>query len=218
MVPMNDEKFLNDLFGFLDYLIDSGHEVHIEDRSDPDHIVEHVFNADEADVCVDIDVDADVEIEIDDDGLPFDEECPDESWECDNCKCFDECFADEIYHDPEYVPPMWGIPDIDRVVFSGPATIVFWDDGTKTVVKAMKGEKVEHYAGFAAACMKKMFGSTSRAKAIMNECAVEEIPKPNKHKHEGKTPCECDEDVIMTEEQQTAHDVAVQEAIDEALG
>ena len=217
MVPMNDDKFLNDLFGFLDYLIDSGHEVHIEDRSDPDHVVEHVFNADEVDVCVDVDVDADVEIEIDDE-LPFDEECPDKSCECDNCKYFDECFADEIYHDPEDVPPMWGIPDIDRVVFSGPATIVFWDDGTKTVVKAMKGEKVEHYAGFAAACMKKMFGSTSRAKAIMNECAVEEIPKPKKHKPEGKTPCECDEEATMTEKQQVAHDVAVQEAIDEALG
>lgn len=213
------DKFLDDLFGFLDHLINSGEEVHIVDRSDPDHVVEHVFNADDDDdIEIDVDIDADVEVEIDDDELPFDEGCPDGSCECDNCKYFDECFADEIYHDPEDVQPMWGIPDIERVVFSGPATIVFWDDGTKTVVKAMKGEKIEHYAGFAAACMKKLFGSTSRAKAIMNECAVEEIPKPKKHKHEGKTLCECDEEVILTEEQQTAHDVAVQEAIDEALG
>lgn len=218
MREKTDNKFLNDLFGFLDYLIDSGHEVHIEDRSDPDHIVEHVFNADEDDVCVDVDVDADVEIEIDDDELPFGEGCPDESCECDNCKCFDECFADEIYHDPEDDQPMWGIPDIDRVVFSGPATIVFWEDGEKTVVKCSKDQQYDKYAGFTAACMKKLFGSTSRAKAIMNECAVEEIPKPKKHKHEGNTPCECDEEVILTEEQQTAHEVAVQEALDEALG
>lgn len=184
MVPMNEGKFLNDLFGFLDYLIDSGHEVHIEDRSDPDHVVEHVFNADEADVCVDVDVDADVEIEIDDE-LPFDEECPDESCGCDNCKCFDECFADEIYHDPEYVPPMWGIPDIDRVVFSDPATIVFWEDGTKTVVKCAKDQTFERYAGFIAACAKKMFGSTSRAKAIMEENAYDQPPKVKKERTVG---------------------------------
>lgn len=215
MVPMTNEgKFLNDLFGFIDYLIDSGHEVHIEDRSDPDHVVEHVFNADEADVCVDVDVDADVEIEIDEeDELPFDEGCPDESCECDNCKYFDECFADEIYPDPDYCPPMWGIPDIDRVVFSGPATIVFWEDGTKTVVKCAKDQTCERYAGFIAACAKKMFGSTSRAKAIMNELATEEIPKGKKNK-EIAVP-------DLTEAfsvQQTAHNEAIQEAIDEALG
>ena len=74
------------------------------------------------------------------------------------------------YDVEEEEPMMWGIPDVRRVIFNNPATIVFWDDGTKTVVKAMKGEKFERYAGFAMACMKKMFGSTGRAKAIMEEC------------------------------------------------
>lgn len=188
MVPMNDDKFLDDLFSFLDYLIDSGHEVHIEDRSDPDHVVEHVFNADDDDdIEIDVDVDADVEIEIDDDedDLPFDEGCPDKSCKCDNCKYFDECFADEIYPDPAYVPPMWGIPDIDRVVFNDPATIVFWEDGTKTVVKCAKDQTFERYAGFIAACAKKMFGSTSRAKAIMEECAYDQPPKVKKERAVG---------------------------------
>lgn len=214
MVPMNDDKFLNDLFGVgvLDYLIDSGYEVRIEDRSDPDHVVEHVFNADKADVCVDVDVDADVEIEIDDDELPFDEGCPDESCECDNCKHFDECFADEIYHDPDYCPPMWGIPDIERVVFSGPATIVFWEDGTKTVVKAMKGEKVEHYAGFAAACMKKLFGSTSRAKAIMNECAEEQVKVEKRKKADKYYP-----DLTQAYNEVVANHESIKEAVNESL-
>ena len=187
MVPMTNEgKFLNDLFGFLDYLIDSGHEVHIEDRSDPDHVVEHVFNADEDDeIDIDVDVDADVEIEIDDDELPFDEECPDKSCECDTCPLFDECYADEIADCERRDPPMWSVPDIDRVVFNDPATIVFWEDGTKTVVKCAKDQTFERYAGFIAACAKKMFGSTSRAKAIMEECAYDQLPKVKKERAVG---------------------------------
>lgn len=212
MAPMNDDKFLNDLFGFLDYLIDSGHEVHIEDRSDPDHVVEHVFNADEADdIEIDVDVDADVETDIDDDELPFDEGCPDESCECDNCKCFDECFADEIYHDPEDVPPMWGIPDIDRVVFNDPATIVFWEDGTKTVVKCAKDQTFERYAGFIAACAKKLFGSTSRAKAIMEECAYDQPPKVKK-KRVTAVP-----DLSQAFNEVVANHESIKEAVNEAL-
>ena len=104
-------------------------------------------------------------IYIRDDEIPF---C---DLDCDCCGfCDDDNFDDE--------PPVWGIPDVDRVIFSPPATIVFWADGTKTVVKAMEGEKYEKYAGFAMACMKKLFGSTSRAKAIMAECEEDQTPKP----------------------------------------
>ena len=192
MREMTGNKFLDGLFDFLMDMIDTGAEVHIVDKSDPDNVTEHVFTSDE-----------------DEEEIPFTDGCPDNHTECDDCKYFNECFADEIYDDPvveEY--SMWGVPDIERIVFSGPATIVFWDDGTKTVVKAMKGEKIEHYAGFAAACMKKMFGSTSRAKAIMNELAVEQVIVDKKE----------EDPAILTEEQQAAHDVAIQEAIDEALG
>lgn len=209
------DKFLDNLFSFLDYLIDSGHEVHIEDRSDPDHVVEHVFNADDDDdIEIDVDVDADVEIEIDDDedDLPFDEGCPDKSCECDNCKYFDECFADEIYPDPEVVPPMWGIPDIDRVVFNDPATIVFWEDGTKTVVKCAKDQTFERYAGFIAACAKKMFGSTSRAKAIMNECAEEQVKVEKKKKADKYYP-----DLTQAYNEVVANHESIKEAIDESL-
>lgn len=110
-------------------------------------------------------------------------------------------------------PPMWGIPDIDRIVFSGPATIVFWVDGTKTVVKCMPGEKIERYAGFAAACMKKMFGSTSRAKAIMEECAEDQVViKDKKIK-----PSNDSEIMFGGEVVATPVDICVQEAIDESF-
>ena len=58
------------------------------------------------------------------------------------------------------------IPAIKRIVYHDPATIVFWQDGTKTVVKCMDGEPFEKYAGFCAALAKKVFGSTSKAKKV----------------------------------------------------
>jgi len=97
--------------------------------------------------------------DVNDDDIPF---C---DLDCDCCGYAEEEF--DPY--PNGEPTMWGIPDVEYVIFNPPATIVFWSDGTKTVVKAMEGETYEKYAGFAMACMKKMFGSTSRAKAIMNE-------------------------------------------------
>lgn len=48
--------------------------------------------------------------------------------------------------------------DIDRVIFNEPATIVFWKDGTKTVVKA-DGEKFDPEKGLAMAISKKVYGN-----------------------------------------------------------
>ena len=116
-----------------------------------------------------------------------DEEIPFCDLDCSECDlCQEECFDCEFAWEGE--PMMWGIPDVDRVIFNPPATIVFWDDGTKTVVRCMEDQPYEKYAGFAMACMKKMFGSTSRAKAIMQECDTDNL-KPvveTKPKHEPK--------------------------------
>lgn len=123
------------------------------------------------DACVHL---AEEEDEIPDEDIPFCDKCCDDCDVCDQMddyKVVDEDDFDDLYDDP----PMWGVPDIRRIVFNDPATIVFWDDGTKTVVKTCEGDKFERYMGFAAACMKKMFGSTSRAKAIMNECDTENM-------------------------------------------
>lgn len=48
---------------------------------------------------------------------------------------------------------------IKDVKFSGPATIVFWTDGTKTVVKCRNGDKFDPEKGIAMACAKKLMGN-----------------------------------------------------------
>ncbi len=47
---------------------------------------------------------------------------------------------------------------IDKVIFNDPATIVFWRDGTKTVVKAIN-EPYDPEKGMAMACARKLFGN-----------------------------------------------------------
>ena len=51
------------------------------------------------------------------------------------------------------------IPGIKNVVFNNPATIVFWSDGTKTVVKVSDGEIFDPEKGLAMAISKKALGN-----------------------------------------------------------
>lgn len=51
------------------------------------------------------------------------------------------------------------LPDIDDVIFSGPATVVKWKDGTKTVVKCNKGENFDPEKGLVIAITKKALGN-----------------------------------------------------------
>lgn len=50
------------------------------------------------------------------------------------------------------------VPEIERVIFHEPATIIFWSDNTKTVVKCMEGELFDEEKGIAMAFMKKLYG------------------------------------------------------------
>lgn len=50
-------------------------------------------------------------------------------------------------------------PIIKDVIFNDPATIVFWNDGSKTVVRAHGGDKFDPEKGLAMAFAKKMFGN-----------------------------------------------------------
>ena len=49
--------------------------------------------------------------------------------------------------------------DIKKVIFNGPATIILWDDGTKTVVKCKEGDPYSKEAGFALCLLKKWSGN-----------------------------------------------------------
>lgn len=50
-------------------------------------------------------------------------------------------------------------PEPTKVIFNPPATIVFWKDGTKTVVKCMEGKEFNKWDGLAMAICKKYYGS-----------------------------------------------------------
>lgn len=69
------------------------------------------------------------------------------------------------------------LPLIGKIIFNNPATIVFWNDGTKTVVKCMEGHEFNAYYGVACAIMKKYFGNNSKAKAFIDQFRDEDILK-----------------------------------------
>jgi len=64
----------------------------------------------------------------------------------------------------EYAPPR-----IDRVIRSGPATIVFWEDGTKTVVKLRGGEAYDSHEALLACVAKKVYGSSTKVNKALGE-------------------------------------------------
>lgn len=65
---------------------------------------------------------------------------------------------------------------IKNVVFNNPATIVFWGDGTKTVVKCQKGDPYSKESGLAIAIAKKALGN----KGNFNEVFKKWIPEYGK--------------------------------------
>lgn len=56
-------------------------------------------------------------------------------------------------------PKLSSKPTIKDVIFNDPATIVFWEDGTKTVVKCQEGDTYDPEKGLAMAICKKIDGN-----------------------------------------------------------
>lgn len=69
---------------------------------------------------------------------------------------------------------------IDRVIFSDPATIVLWKDGTKTVVKCQEGDTYSEETGLALCVMKKVYGNKGRFNDILRKW----VPEPKEEKSE----------------------------------
>lgn len=65
----------------------------------------------------------------------------------------------------------------ERIVHSGPATIVFWNDKTKTVVKCSENDIYDEYEAFCAALSIKMFGSNSHLKKMIHDKTEDRTPK-----------------------------------------
>lgn len=74
-----------------------------------------------------------------------------------------------------------------RIVFNGPATIAFWPDGTKTVVKCQDDEPFDPEKGVALAMLKKYFGGSRYndvLKKLINEAyACNESKQSNYRLH-----------------------------------
>lgn len=56
------------------------------------------------------------------------------------------------------------IPEVKKIIHSGDYTHVIWEDDTKTSVKRAKDSFNDPYSAFAQAVLKKLYGSTEKAK------------------------------------------------------
>ncbi len=66
--------------------------------------------------------------------------------------------------------------DVKDVIFNPPATIVLWDDGTKTVVKCNETDTYDERIGLLMCIVKKAFGNTGKFNDVLNRYCPEEGP------------------------------------------
>ena len=69
------------------------------------------------------------------------------------------------------------LPDIEKVIYNNPATIILWADGTKTIVKKQGGDLYDPEKGLALAIAKKALGNTSgRLNYVLHKWEKKEEP------------------------------------------
>lgn len=78
------------------------------------------------------------------------------------------CLLSEKYFEKDK-DSTYGLPKIEDVIFADPATIVKWNDGTKTVVKCEDGDTYNKFYGFVCCITKKIYGNNSRFNSIANK-------------------------------------------------
>ena len=114
---------------------------------------------------------------------------------------FAETIGDALYFDHKnrdyvsYSKKSRLIPDIKNVIFNPPATIIFWEDGTKTVVKCSEYDDFDPEKGMAMAISKKAIGEGNNyypeikkwIKKYEDDHSVVEIRLPNLFSNIGET-------------------------------
>lgn len=60
----------------------------------------------------------------------------------------------------------WKNVTIKKIIFSGPCTIILWDDGTKTMARVSEGDEFDPEKGVAVCFMKKIMGHTETNKLL----------------------------------------------------
>ena len=73
-----------------------------------------------------------------------------------------DMFTGYTYYGQMHVRGNGLLPRIEKVIFHNPATIVFWSDGTKTVVKVQGKDRFNKEKGLAMAISKKALGNNGR--------------------------------------------------------
>lgn len=75
--------------------------------------------------------------------------------------------------------PVRAIPGIKKIYFNNKHTTIEWADGVKTTVGCIDGQEFDEYGGFAAAVLKRLFGSSKAAIRYMDARKVVQ-PEPIK--------------------------------------
>lgn len=88
-----------------------------------------------------------------------------------------------------------------QVIFNPPATIVYWPDGDKTVVRCDNDEFSEEF-GYAMACMRKIYGTRAEFKAqFKNAFRPQEKPaKTKKPKADTAVPHKRNQDTVTLDQ------------------
>lgn len=68
---------------------------------------------------------------------------------------------------------------ITDVIYNDPATVIYWSDKTRTVVKCQPGDTYDPKTGFLLALCKKVCGNTGNYNDLLREC----IPGYGKEEH-----------------------------------
>ena len=68
------------------------------------------------------------------------------------------------------------LPSIKNVYFNPPATVVLWDDGTKTVVKCQDSDTYSKETGLSLCIAKKAMGNNSKFNEVFKKWIPEEKP------------------------------------------
>lgn len=83
------------------------------------------------------------------------------------------CYAEnDVKVLKETLNSLYGISSIfkyKKIIFNNPATIIIWNDGTKTVVKCQNGDNFDPEKGVALCFMKKALGNTGNFNNILKK-------------------------------------------------
>lgn len=95
------------------------------------------------------------------------------------------CLTDEFIkgwnaaanHFRQTPPALRSLPHPNRVIINGPATIIYWSDGTKTVVKCQPGDTFNAETGLMAAMLKRYMGNDNTYNKVLNYWLDELVPQ-----------------------------------------